>query len=82
MKEVDTNDIQKFIDKTVDEALKSTTCLFVPPPDFNEKQYLLDNPDVRDAVEIGHFKSGYHHYMANGRKEGRARPNLLGETKL
>ena len=33
--------------------------------------YLRKNDRVKAAVEAGHFKSGWHHYKAAGRREGR-----------
>jgi GT2 family glycosyltransferase len=39
---------------------------------FNEKAYLLANPDVADAVRIGALLSGWDHYLLFGQKEGRS----------
>jgi GT2 family glycosyltransferase/glycosyltransferase involved in cell wall biosynthesis len=41
------------------------------PADFDEDSYLFLNPDVASAVEQGRWPSGYNHWMAIGRKEGR-----------
>jgi len=46
-------------------------------PDFNERDYLAANPDVASAVRNGQFTSGWQHYQAFGRKEGRML-NLFG----
>jgi hypothetical protein len=37
----------------------------------NEKTYLLENPDVRGAVDEGTFKNGRAHYLKHGKSEGR-----------
>src|SRR5262249_1722662 len=37
---------------------------------FPEEAYLARPPDVRAAVEAGHFKSGRDHFLAFGEKEG------------
>ena len=42
-----------------------------PPPDFSEAGYLTRHDDVRVAVEEGRFQSGFEHWLAYGRKEGR-----------
>jgi hypothetical protein len=47
-----------------------------PPPEF-ERLYLKQNPDIAEAVAIGAFRSGHHHWSLFGRKEGRS----LGWTK-
>lgn len=41
------------------------------PPVFNEEEYLKLNPDIRDSVNQGYFKSGLVHYVTLGQKEGR-----------
>jgi hypothetical protein len=40
-------------------------------PEFIELMYLAANPDVDAAVRRGELVSGYHHWLANGRDEGR-----------
>jgi hypothetical protein len=40
-------------------------------PEFNELEYLFANPDVRAAVLAQQFSSGYEHWLAVGRSEGR-----------
>ena len=37
--------------------------------DFDEEIYLSSNPDVRDAVLNGYFRSGYDHYVKFGKVE-------------
>lgn len=47
-------------------------------PEFSEKEYLYANPDVRIAVTEGRLASGYEHWIAFGRAEGRRlRPHRL-----
>lgn len=46
------------------------------PPSFDEELYLKSNPDVSAACQTGYFKSGYEHYLLNGRREARKRPTL------
>ncbi len=41
-------------------------------PEFVEMDYLFANPDVHQAVLDQHFVSGYAHWLAHGRAEGRA----------
>jgi SAM-dependent methyltransferase len=38
---------------------------------FSEERYLQANPDVKAAVEAGKLPSGWAHYQAFGRREGR-----------
>lgn len=38
---------------------------------FSENWYLNKNKDVAEAVKKETFKSGYHHYLQNGKEEGR-----------
>lgn len=38
---------------------------------FNERAYLLANPDVADAVNRGVLRSGWDHFMLFGQREGR-----------
>lgn len=40
-------------------------------PGFNEFYYLLNNADVRAKIHLGEYVSGLHHYLDNGRMEGR-----------
>lgn len=43
------------------------------PHDFDENAYLQANPDVASAVRSGKLRSGFMHYLLNGRDEKRAR---------
>lgn len=45
---------------------------------FNEIEYLAANPDVAEAVKVGHFRSGREHYEKYGKKEGRMLKRLFG----
>ena len=50
-------------------------------PGFDEASYLTRYADVRKAVQAGAFSSGYAHYVAFGRAEGRdgsTRPKCAG----
>ncbi len=38
---------------------------------FSEREYLHCNPDVREAIRRGELSSGWEHYQAIGRSEGR-----------
>lgn len=63
------------IDQMVADALRLVLKHPFPiPPDFDEAAYLGSYPDVADAVAKGHVPSGFAHYIAYGRAEGRARP--------
>jgi len=44
---------------------------FAPPPNWDEQQYLSNNPDVAAAVRRGRFKSGWRHYLFTGVEEAR-----------
>ena len=41
------------------------------PSGFDEELYLELNPDIARAVQTGAFRSGFHHWVACGRAEGR-----------
>ena len=41
------------------------------PRDWNEKLYLLVNPDVQGEIARGTYSSGYHHYLVAGKAEHR-----------
>lgn len=49
----------------------------VSSENFDEAQYLQLNDDVRHAVSIGAFTSGYQHYVLFGRLEGRVGAGLF-----
>jgi SAM-dependent methyltransferase len=55
--------------KQCQSAIKITT------RNFNERAYLDLNTDVKRAVEGGTFKSGYEHFIANGKFENRLQAN-------
>ncbi len=44
---------------------------FVPPPNWNEQEYLMKNPDVAESVRAGKLESGWQHYVLHGVEEGR-----------
>ena len=44
------------------------------PSGFDEAWYLENNPDIAQAVAAGALGSGYEHWIANGRAEGRIAP--------
>jgi GT2 family glycosyltransferase len=48
---------------------------------FDEAGYLRLNPDVRSAIELGHFESGYAHYCLYGNDEGRPLPDMPREAR-
>jgi hypothetical protein len=52
---------------------------------FDEKAYLLANPDVADAIKKGTAKSGRSHFDAFGKNENRrmrfSSPSILLEAK-
>lgn len=47
---------------------------------YNEEFYLANNPDVAMAVRKGGFGSGWVHYNATGKTEGRSFDNPYGTT--
>ncbi len=50
---------------------------------FDEQYYLRNNPDVARVVLSGAIRSGYEHYLANGRFEGRSpAPGVPGRNTL
>ena len=59
--------------KTLDgeQCLPAGTAEVRPPASWNEALYLRLYPDVAAEVRRGTFVSGYHHYLAAGRAEGR-----------
>ena len=44
------------------------------PQEFDEEAYLALYPDVRRSVEAGQLASGFAHFVASGKSEGRAQP--------
>lgn len=45
------------------------------PNSFDDAAYLVQNPDVAGAVNVGAFASGFEHYCLNGHLEERGRPS-------
>lgn len=39
--------------------------------EFDEEYYLVKNPDVKHAIDLGELPSGFAHFMLFGQKEGR-----------
>lgn len=61
------------------EVVPRPTAGTAPDPDperaqFDEQEYLLIYPDAATAVSLKEFESGYHHFLARGRAEGRTAP--------
>jgi GSCFA family len=63
-----------------DEMVEAVTAHFLrtygivrerPHPEFVELDYLFANPDVHEAVLARRFATGYAHWLAHGRDEGR-----------
>jgi hypothetical protein len=50
-------------------------------PDFDEKWYLAEYPDVNEAVLAGMFSSGLAHYLAYGRRERRRPAPISGSVQ-
>ena len=69
--------IERTVAKLIDNALGSESFLrsLSVPRDFDEQDYLLENPDVRDALDVAGFSSGFEHYVRFGRTEDRERPS-------
>ena len=44
---------------------------------YNEKLYLLSQPDVMISVKSGYYKNGFHHFVLKGKKENRVFYNQL-----
>jgi GT2 family glycosyltransferase len=53
----------------------------IPAEIFDEAGYLRLNPDVRHAIELGQFESGYSHYVMHGVAEGRQLPDAPREAR-
>jgi hypothetical protein len=49
------------------------------PPEFDESQYLIANPDVAAAVQQGDFRSGTDHFLRFGADEGRQLTTSVGD---
>ena len=46
-------------------------CVCISPESSDEQRYLDANPDVVDAIKLGHIASGHEHYDVYGRTEHR-----------
>jgi GT2 family glycosyltransferase len=53
----------------------------IPAAVFDEAGYLRLNPDIRHAIALGQFESGYSHYVLYGHAEGRRSPKVLTEAR-
>lgn len=58
----------------IERAMKDDEFLrrVAPPEMFAEQDYLDANPDVKAAVSVGQFGSGFEHYLRHGLGEGRS----------
>ena len=63
------------------ELSPPTALDLIPAELFDEPGYLRLNPDVREAIQQGHFASGYAHYVAHGYREGRPLPGGPRESR-
>ncbi len=57
-------------------------CASSSPAGFTELGYLEANPDVDEAVRSGVLESGFEHWIAHGRREGRRLTPENGPTDL
>lgn len=56
----------------MDKPIKTVEVFEVVTHDnFNEERYLIENPDIKDAVVDGTLKSGWQHFKRHGHKEFR-----------
>ena len=62
------------------QPIDQTTGELIEKAAFDETGYLDLHADVRHAVDLGQFDSGYAHYVACGHAEGRALPILPTEA--
>ncbi len=77
---VPTGDVIEDVESFAKELIAKIDPVDVPvAPDFDEDAYLAENRDVKAAVASGGFRSGYHHYIAHGWREGRRRPTRKPE---
>ena len=54
---------------------------YSPNSDFDEGYYIQANQDVKETVEKGDIRCGYHHFLVYGEMEGRTpRPISLEES--
>lgn len=70
-------------DVTLEDALKFAADAGTPtPPDFDEVAYLEQNRDVDELVRTDQIKSGFVHFVLQGRGEGRRRPTRSPEVDV
>lgn len=62
-------------------SMDETNPSLIPAEIFDEVGYLRLNPDVRHAIELGQFESGYSHYVLHGNAERRPLPNMPREAR-
>ena len=61
--------VERVIDAFISSHLGDVPRRF---PEFMDAPYLQANPDVEEAIRRGEVSSGYHHWIAHGRTEGRS----------
>jgi hypothetical protein len=49
---------------------------------FDEKRYLKENPDIREAGQRGKIKSGYQHFKRHGHKEHRKQQKINNQDGI
>lgn len=75
---VEDNCVGRVLDAFIVSHLGDTPRRF---PEFRDGPYIRANPDVEAAVRRGEIASGYHHWIAFGRTEGRPlSPKPQGKT--
>jgi hypothetical protein len=52
------------------KEMELQNAIATPPCRSGESNYLTSRPDVIQAIQHGHFTSGYQHWIQTGRKEG------------
>ncbi len=65
-----TNAPCKYVQNMIDNTQEKEPG-FNSQSEFDEAYYLEDNTDVAQAVQQGIVESGWHHYLAQGKAEGR-----------
>ena len=61
--------------------MDETKVELIPATVFDEAGYLRLNPDVRKAIDLGQFESGYSHYVLYGHAERRPVPYMPTEAR-
>ena len=64
-------DSTKNLLKNIFSKAASTETEHIGAIKYNEQDYLILNPDVKELVASGHYKSGKEHFLRHGHKEGR-----------